>query len=222
MNDIHVRGTIVSNDYKEVYDFYGMESTCPNDVKRVLDAAKGGKVDVFISSGGGYISAGSDIYEMLRTYKGDCMIHIQGLAASAASMIACSRNCEMSPTALFMVHNVSGQAAGDNRTMIKAAEVLTVANQAIAAAYTRKTGMSEAEILDIMATETWLTAEKAVEYGFVDRVSKQAEQGGVTSLAASTVPILPETAIARYRSQSAFDEKTLKAISKFTKLGGNL
>lgn len=167
---INVKGAIVPNGDKWIYDWFGIDATCPKDVADAIDKAGGQKIEVEINSGGGDIFAGSEIYTALRAYPGGVSIHIVGLAASAASVISMAGYCEMSPTAMMMVHNVSSYADGDYREMDHKADVLRQANKTIAAAYIGKTGMSEKDALALMDDETWLTATQAKEKGLVDAV----------------------------------------------------
>lgn len=167
---INIRGRIIPNDYKWFYDWLEEDSTCPNDVQKILDEANGEDIEVFINSPGGIIDVGSEIYTMLRSYKGDVKIYIVGEACSAASVIAMARYCEMSPTALMMVHCVSSEIRGNHSDMEHMAEVLRTADEALASAYMAKTGMSKKDVLDMMEHETWLTAEQAKEKGLIDAV----------------------------------------------------
>ena len=146
--------------------------------------------------------AGTEIYTMLREYAGKVRIRIQSFAASAAAVIAMAGESEMSPVAQLMIHNVSSYAQGDNRDMEHMAEVLANANKALAAAFTAKSGKSEADVLALMARETWFTAEQAVKEGFVDRVmfAESPEVGGPVHLAASCGSgLLPYNVIAYAR-----------------------
>lgn len=170
MRKIEVKGTIVGNADKWIYEWFGMDATCPKDVNAAISEANGEPLLVEINSGGGDVFAGSEIYTALKAYAGTVEINIVGLAASAASVIAQAGHSRISPTALFMVHNVSGSAAGDFHDMQQEAEILQTANKAVAAAYLEKTGKSMEELLGIMDAETWMDAQKAVEYGFVDEV----------------------------------------------------
>lgn len=167
---INIRGRIIPNAYKWFYDWFDEDSTCPNDVQKILDEANGEDVEVFINSPGGIIDVGSEIYTMLRSYKGDVKIYVVGEACSAASVIAMARYCEMSPTALMMVHCVSSGISGNHADMEHMAEVLRTADESLAAAYIAKTGMSKKEVLDMMEHETWLTAEQAKEKGLIDAI----------------------------------------------------
>ncbi len=167
---INVKGYIIPNDYKFFFDFFGMDSTCPNDVEKMLTEAKGGDVEVYINSPGGIIDVGSEIYTMLRAYKGDVKMYIVGEACSAASVIAMARYCEMSPTALMMVHCVSTGIYGNHTVFEHTAEVLRTADEALCTAYMQKAGMTKEEALAMMEYETWMSAEKAKEKGLIDGI----------------------------------------------------
>lgn len=166
---IDIKGTIISNDDKWIYDWYDIESVCPRDVLGKLNGTD--DIDIYINSGGGDVIAASEIYEALRQYKGNVLIHVVGLAASAASMIMCACECDISPTSLVMIHNVSTGVYGDKNAMSHEAGVLSAADEAVCSAYQLKTGRSKAELLDLMNQETWMPAQKAVELGFCNRVS---------------------------------------------------
>lgn len=175
---IDIRGSLIPNDYKLFYDFFGDDSTCPRDVQRILDqAAEGDEIEVYISSPGGIIEVGTEIYTALRSAK-NVRIYITGQACSAASIVAMASYCEMAPTALMMVHCVSTTAGGNHSDMEHAAEVLRTADRALCRAYMAKTGMKEDEVLDMMERETWMTAEQAKEKGLVDAVMFEESEVG--------------------------------------------
>ena len=167
---ISIRGPIVSSNQHRFYQWYGMEATSPKSVADALASGNGERAEVEINSGGGEIFAASEIYTALRNYAGGVHIRIVGLAASAASIIAMVGESEMTPTGMMMIHNVQSSADGDYRQMEHTAGVLRDANHAIISAYVAKTGRPEAEIAAMMDAETWITAERAVELGLVDRV----------------------------------------------------
>ena len=197
MPRIDIRGTIVPDDDLWIYKWFGMEATAPKTVRKALTDAKGSDLEVLINSGGGDVMAGTEIYTMLREYNGKVIIKIQSFAASAAAVISMAGESEMSPVAQLMIHNVSSYAAGDNRDMAHMAQVLENANRALASAFTAKTGKSEAEVLELMAKETWFTAEQAVKEGFVDRVmfAENAAAPQPVKLAASFNNLLPANVI---------------------------
>lgn len=167
---ISIRGPIVSSNQHRFYQWYGMEATSPKSVADALAKGNGERAEVEINSGGGEIFAASEIYTALRNYEGGVHIRIVGLAASAASIIAMAGESEMTPTGMMMIHNVQTEASGDYRQMEHTAGTLRDANHAIISAYVTKTGRPEAEIAAMMDAETWVTADRAVELGLVDRV----------------------------------------------------
>lgn len=171
MAKISINGPIVSNNDKEIYDYFGMEATSPKDVKSVIEASNGGDLEVEINSGGGSVFDGSEIYTALKEHQGNVTIKVVGLAASAASVIAMAGNkIVMSPTSQLMIHNVSARAGGDHRDMAHMSEILKNANVAIANAYRIKSGMDEETLLAMMEKETWLTAQQALDYHLIDEV----------------------------------------------------
>jgi ATP-dependent Clp protease protease subunit len=195
---IDVKGTIVSDSDAWIYEWFGIECCAPKKINDVLAKSNGQPVDVYVNSGGGSIFAGSEIYSALRSYSGKVNIHIVGLAASAASVIACAGHSDISPTAMVMVHNVSSAgAAGDYHTQDKESEILKKANETIAAAYVEKTGMSLKEALEMMDHETWLSAEDAVKAKLVDKIAESAQQ---TLVAAYGCPVLPVEVIEKMRN----------------------
>jgi ATP-dependent protease ClpP protease subunit len=176
---INIRGRIIPNDYKWFYDYFEEDSTCPRDVQRVLDVVvPGDEIDVYINSPGGVIDVGSEVYTLLRKASETCNVtnYITGEACSAASIIACSGRCIMSPTALMMVHCVSSGICGNHSDMEHMAEVLRTADKALCTAYMAKAGMTEEEALEMMEHETWLTAQQAKERGLVDEVMFEEEE----------------------------------------------
>lgn len=168
MMKINVKGAIVPNNDKWIYDMLEMDATSPKDVFDALPSSDE-DIEVIVNSGGGDVFSGSEIYTSLKEYPGNVNVKVVGVAASAASVIAMAGSkIEMSPTAQMMIHNASSIAVGDNREMQTAYNMLTSANKAVANAYIAKTGKSEQEITDLMNEETWFSADTAVEQGFAD------------------------------------------------------
>lgn len=130
---------------------------------------KSGDITVWINSPGGDCIAASRIYTMLLEHKGNVTIKIDGLAASAASVIAMSgTEVLMSPTSLMMIHNPLTVAIGDSKEMQKAIDMLKEVKESIINAYEIKTGLSREEISNLMDGETWFDKNKAIEMGFCD------------------------------------------------------
>lgn len=167
---IDVKGQIVESGNDWVYDWLGIENTSPKRILRALQDARGEDIEIHINSPGGSVTAGSEIYTELRNYPGKKLIRITGIAASAASVIAQAGESEISPTGMFMIHNVQTSVSGDYRDMDNTGNALRAANQSIMNAYTDKTGMDTGTLQDLMDRETYLSAQQAVEYGFVDRI----------------------------------------------------
>ena len=130
-----------------------------------------GPITIWLNSPGGDCIAASQIYSMLMDYVGEVTIKIDGIAASAASVIAMAgTKVLMAPTALMMIHNPMTMAWGDKSEMTKAIEMLDEVKESIVNAYEIKTGMSRAKISHLMDSETWMNANKAIELGFADDI----------------------------------------------------
>lgn len=205
MKRIDVKGVIVSNDDKWIYDYFEMDSTSPNDITDALrDTME--PVEVVINSGGGNVFAGSEIYSTLKEHSAGVTVKIVGLAASAASVIAMAgQKVKIAPTAQIMIHNVSTYAAGDYRDLKHESNVLENYNKSICSAYVLKTGKEESELLEMMNAETWLNAKEAKEYGFADEVMFDEQ---IPNLAASlTTTMLPENVINKIRNSKPEEPK---------------
>lgn len=137
--------------------------------------AGSGDITVWINSPGGDCVAAAQIYNMLMDYKGNVTVKIDGIAASAASVIAMAgTNVLMSPVSMLMIHNPMTVAFGDSAEMQKAIEMLGSVKDSIINAYEIKTGLSRAKLSHLMDAETWMDANKAVELGFADEIMKRS------------------------------------------------
>lgn len=198
MPKIKIKGPIISNNDQWIYDYFDIEATSPGKVENIIEKAEGQDLEVDINSNGGSVFAGSEIYTMLKSYKGNVTVRIVGLAASAASVIAMAgKKVLMSPTAQIMIHNVSAYSEGDYRDMDHTSNILKSANKTIANAYRLKSGMSEEDLLSMMDSETWLTAEKALEHKLIDEVMFSDELNLVASI---NSPMLPMEVINKIRN----------------------
>ena len=146
------------------------DDVTPTAFRDELFAGKGDVV-IWINSPGGDCVAASQIYCMLMDYPGNVTIKIDGIAASAASVIAMAgTRVLMSPTSLMMIHNPLTMAIGDSEEMQKAIAMLSEVKESIINAYEIKTDLSRAKISHLMDAETWLNANKAIELGFADGI----------------------------------------------------
>ncbi len=146
------------------------DDVTPKAFKADLTSGEGDIV-IWLNSPGGDCIAASQIYTMLMDYKGKVTVKIDGIAASAASVIAMAGTTVlMAPTALMMVHNPLTVAIGDSEEMQKAISMLSEVKESIINAYEIKTGQSRAKLSHLMDAETWLNAKKAIELGFADGI----------------------------------------------------
>ena len=135
-----------------------------------------GDITVWINSPGGDCVAAAQIYNMLTQYKGNVTVKIDGIAASAASVIAMAGNTVlMSPVSMMMIHNPATVAFGDHAEMQKAIDMLAEVKESIINAYVIKTGLTRAKLSHLMDAETWMDANKAIELGFADDIITRAE-----------------------------------------------
>lgn len=130
-----------------------------------------GPITVWINSPGGDCIAASQIYTMLMDYRGEVTVKIDGIAASAASVVAMAgTRVLMAPTAMMMIHNPATAAFGDHVDMEKAIDMLSEVKESIINAYEIKTGLPRKQLARMMDETTWMNARKAIELGFADDV----------------------------------------------------
>ena len=138
--------------------------------------AGSGDITVWINSPGGDCVAAAQIYNMLMDYQGNVTVKIDGIAASAASVIAMAgTKVLMSPVSMMMIHNPMTVAFGDSAEMQKAIEMLASVKDSIINAYEIKTGLSRTKLSHLMDAETWMDANKAVELGFADEIMQRSD-----------------------------------------------
>ena len=170
-------------------DSWFNDDVTPEAFRQELESGSG-DISLVISSPGGDCVAASRIYTMLRDYPGQVFVRVDGIAASAASVVAMAGDeVLMSPTSLLMVHNPSTIAEGDHRDMAKAIEVLAEVKESIINAYQIKTGLSRAILSHLMDDETWMNARKAIELKFADGVleeRKPADEAGAYAFSKRT------------------------------------
>ncbi len=175
---LELNGTIASESWFD-------DDVTPKFFKDELFSGEG-PVTIWINSPGGDCIAASQIYTMLMDYKGDVTVKIDGIAASAASVIAMAgTKVLMSPTAMLMIHNPMTMAYGNHSDMQKAIEMLDEVKESIINAYEIKTGMTRVTISHLMDAETWMNANKAIEMGFADDVLSDEKKFSTKAMAFS-------------------------------------
>ena len=173
--ELSVERTLFLNGEISDETWYGDEVT-PQLFKDELNA-ESGDITVWINSPGGDVFAAAQIYNMLRDYKGHVTVKIDGLAASAASVIAVAGDTVLvSPVAMMMIHNPATVAMGNTKDMEAAIAMLNEVKESILNAYVDKTGLSRNKLSKMMDDETWFNAKKAVELGFADKVLFDKEE----------------------------------------------
>ena len=160
---LHLEGVIAPETWFD-------DEITPTLFKEELNAGTG-PITVWINSPGGDCVAAAQIYNLLTEYPHPVTVKIDGIAASAASVIAMAGDTVlMSPVSTMMIHNPATIAMGDHTDMEKAIQMLGAVKDSIINAYQLKTGLSRREISRMMDAETWFDATKAVEMGFADGV----------------------------------------------------
>jgi len=166
--ELRIEGDIAMDD-----DFwawlFGIETVTPKSFRAELEEHKGKNIIVWISSYGGDVIAASQIYTALKEHKGKVTVKIDGVAISAASVIAMAgEEVLMSPTSIMMIHNPWGGFVGEAKDLRHGADMLDEVKETIVNAYQLKTRRSRNKISQMMDEETWMSAKKAMAEGFSD------------------------------------------------------
>lgn len=156
--------------------WWGDEVT-PQAFRDELKEIKSDKLTVVLNSGGGDVFAGLSIYNALRELDAEVTIRVDGLAASIASVIAMAGDkVIMSPGSMMMIHKPSVFAMGNSEDLEKAIEVLNTIEESIVPIYTAKSGQTKEKIVEMLESETWMSAENAIELGFADELATIKEK----------------------------------------------
>lgn len=163
---LELNGTIAEESWFD-------DDVTPQLFKEELNAGNG-DITVWINSPGGDCVAAAQIYNMLSNYAGKVTVKIDGIAASAASVIAMAGDTVLvSPVSMMMIHNPATIAWGDSVEMQKAVAMLDEVKESIINAYEIKTGLDRKKLSKLMDAETWMDANSAVEYGFADEIMRR-------------------------------------------------
>lgn len=153
------------------------DEVAPGAIRDELEAL--GEIEtlnVYINSPGGDVFAGHAIYNILRRHPAQIIVYVDGLAASAASIIAMAGDLVVMPAnSMMMVHNAWTIAIGDAAEMRKVADTLDQIQKTLVAVYREKSGLEDDQIIEMLAAETWMTAEEAVDLGFADEVEESQQ-----------------------------------------------
>ncbi|WP_394870318.1 head maturation protease, ClpP-related [Clostridium butyricum] len=163
-------GRILYFDGYIAQDSWYDDDITPKNFKNELISSEGDIV-VWLNSPGGDVFAASQIYNMLKEYNGKVTVKIDGIAASAASVIAMAgEEILMSPVAMMMIHNPATVIFGEASDFQSGIDMLSEVKEGIINAYEKKTELPRNKISKMMDAETWFSAQKAVELGFADKI----------------------------------------------------
>lgn len=156
------------------------------DLRDAISRAGDAETIIFnINTPGGSVFESREIMDVIRNVKAKTVAHIGSLCASAGTSIALACNeVEMANGAHFMIHNAFGMAYGDKSALRKTADFLEKLELSIIEDYTTKTGKSAEEISAMMEDETWMTAQEALDNGFIDRIAGTASVKNTWNLSA--------------------------------------
>ncbi len=175
---------IVKNDdknvelmlYGDIAESFWGDTISAKEVTEYLADLDVENINVYINSNGGVVDTAIAINNALRRHKAKVTVNIDGIAASAATLITCAGDTVRMPkNALFMIHNPSTIAMGDSEEMRKKADVLEKYKNSITETYLQKVNIDKEKLSELMDNESWLSAEEALEYGFIDEIIENAD-----------------------------------------------
>lgn len=177
--------------YDVIGDFFGVRA---KDFKDFIENnAESSEIHIHINSPGGSVFEGRAIASLIRSFKGKTVCHVDGLAASAASVVAVA--CDevvMALGSMLMIHNAWMVAIGNKKELLDQIDLLEKCDESIATDYEMKSGLPREEIIAMMDAETWLTAEEAVEKHFADRIDEKAQKQDTSTFNLAAYDHAPE------------------------------
>ena len=160
---LHINGPIAEESWFD-------DDVTPGLFASELNAGSG-EVVIWLNSPGGDVVAAAQIYNMLIDYPAHVTVNIDGVAASAASVIAMAASTvAMSPVSMMMIHNPATLAVGDEAELGRAIDMLATVKESIINAYELKTGLDRKKLAKLMDAETWMDARAAIDLGFADKL----------------------------------------------------
>ena len=175
---------IVKNDdknaelmlYGDIAESFWGDTISAKEVTEHLADLDVENINVYINSNGGVVDTAIAINNALRRHKAKVTVNIDGIAASAATLITCAGDTVRMPkNALFMIHNPSTIAMGDSEEMRKQADVLEKYKNSITETYLQKVNIDKEKLSELMDNESWLSAEEALKYGFIDEIIENTD-----------------------------------------------
>lgn len=162
--------------YGDIAESFWGDTISAKEVTEYLADLDVENIDVYINSNGGAVDTAIAINNALRRHKAKVTVNIDGIAASAATLITCAGDTVRMPkNALFMIHNPSTIAMGDSEEMRKKADVLEKYKNSITETYLQKVNIDKEKLSELMDNESWLSAEEALKYGFIDEIIENTD-----------------------------------------------
>lgn len=193
--------------YDEIDSFWGVSAS---DFVKEIAGIEAPTIHVRINSPGGDVFDGLAIYNALKRHPSEIVTHVDGLAASAASVIAMAGDRVLMGAGTFMmIHNAWGIVIGDARDMRAMAESLEKISGSLAGIYATRTGKTADEIQAMLDAETWLSADESVEEGFADETEEAKKASASFDL--SRFKNVPR----RLQEAPADDSQAIKTIRDF-------
>ena len=162
--------------YGDIAESFWGDTISAKEVAEYLADLDVENINVYINSNGGVVDTAIAINNALRRHKAKVTVNIDGIAASAATLITCAGDTVRMPkNALFMIHNPSTIAMGDSEEMRKKADVLEKYKNSITETYLQKVNIDKEKLSELMDNESWLSAEEALKYGFIDEIIENTD-----------------------------------------------
>ena len=162
--------------YGDIAESFWGDTISAKEVTEYLADLDVENINVYINSNGGVVDTAIAINNALRRHKAKVTVNIDGIAASAATLITCAGDTVRMPkNALFMIHNSLTIAMGDSEEMRKQADVLEKYKNSITETYLQKVNIDKEKLSELMDNESWLSAEEALKYGFIDEIIENTD-----------------------------------------------
>lgn len=211
--ELRIEGEIIDDSWAWIYEWFDEPYASPNSFRKALKDHKGKNITVWIDSWGGDVFAAAGIYNALKEHKGKVTVKIDGKAVSAGSVIAMAGDqILMSPASILMIHNPWSRQAGESKDMRHTADVLDEVKETILNVYVAKTGRDRGELSKLMDEESWMSAQKAINEGFVD---------GMLYVAAEEEPVVNSFSLSRLAIMNSSDNVMTRFFEHWQKMQPN-
>lgn len=180
---VNLAGEIMPNDWADAYRWFGLaDNCCPKDITDAIETAGGEEIELLVNSPGGDLFSAREMLSALRMYGGKVTARVISIAASAATVAMMGADLVLAePYATICIHNPSCYAEGDAGAHRKTAKELDVHRDSIIEAYLLHSSRSREELAAQMEKDIWMTAQEAMDYGIVDRLTEAQDAGRIAA-----------------------------------------